>query len=135
MDMSIANWKEKIKYRSLLPETKERLFVVIMIILVGSGSYGLGRLSALEKKKTPLRIETNGALLANVASSTGVSPSPQAQTKTGKVLASKNGKKYYYPSCSGAQRISEANKIWFPTEADAEKLGYTIASGCKNPNP
>lgn len=46
-------------------------------------------------------------------------------------VASKTGKKYYLPSCSGAKRIKEENKVWFDTKAAAEAAGYTAASTCK----
>jgi len=46
-------------------------------------------------------------------------------------VASKNGTKYHYPWCPGAQSIKEENKIWFSTKEEAEKAGYQPASNCK----
>ena len=53
-----------------------------------------------------------------------------SQTSKGLVLASKSGKKYYYPWCTGVDRIKEENKVWFTTIEDAKKAGLTPASGC-----
>ncbi len=60
-----------------------------------------------------------------------VVPAGSAVTpKEGKYVASKNGTKYYLPTCSGATRIKEANRVWFSTVADAQASGRTPASNC-----
>lgn len=48
-----------------------------------------------------------------------------------KIVASKNGKRYYFPHCSGVKRIKEANKIYFISENEAKDRGLTLASGCR----
>lgn len=50
--------------------------------------------------------------------------------KIGKFVASKNSNKYHLPTCVGAKRIAEHNKIWFNSKEEAESLGYTPASNC-----
>jgi hypothetical protein len=49
----------------------------------------------------------------------------------GKVVVSKQGKRWHYAWCPGASTISEKNKRWYKTEVEAEKVGYTKASNCK----
>ncbi len=49
--------------------------------------------------------------------------------KTG-ILASKNGTKYYFIHCSGANRIKEENKIYFSSIGDAENRGLERAKNC-----
>ena len=49
----------------------------------------------------------------------------------GLVAASRNGKRYYYPWCTGIKQIKKENAIWFATEKSAEDAGYTIAPGCE----
>lgn len=46
-------------------------------------------------------------------------------------VASRKGKNYYYPWCSGASRLKESNKIWFKSAKEAEAAGYKLASGCQ----
>ena len=46
-------------------------------------------------------------------------------------MASKRGKKYHLPWCSGAINMSEKNKIFFENKEDAEKAGYTPAKNCE----
>jgi hypothetical protein len=54
------------------------------------------------------------------------------QEKTQKTyVASKSGTKYHLPTCLGARSITEANKVWFSTKAEAEKAGYSPARNCK----
>lgn len=50
---------------------------------------------------------------------------------SGVYVASKNGTKYYLPTCSGAKRISDKNKVWFDTAAAATAAGYGPAANCK----
>ncbi|MHB8651805.1 MAG: hypothetical protein ACYC8S_01585 [Minisyncoccota bacterium] len=52
-------------------------------------------------------------------------------SRPGAVVASKTGTKYHLPGCAGAQKISETNKVWFASRADAEIAGYTPAANCK----
>ena len=127
--------------------TKTQLaLLVLCIILLATGSFGLGRFSVLTKQKTPIRIET---LKQEAAVATGVgekhavvpptstpspvvkTPAPSAPTTSGMYVASKNGTKYFLPWCGSAQNIKEENKIWFASKADAEKAGYSAAANCK----
>lgn len=43
----------------------------------------------------------------------------------GKYVGSKNGTKYYLPTCGSAKRIKPENYIWFNTVEDATLQGYT----------
>jgi hypothetical protein len=144
--MSINDLTTKIK--SFLDNTKDQiysqenglkirgdLFIVLLLILIGTASFGLGKLSALEKKKTPISIiKTKELLTATVAESLNdINTLPTTKTQTqgkGIVLASKSGTKYYYPWCTGVSRIKEENKVWFLSIEDARSAGLTPASGC-----
>jgi hypothetical protein len=46
----------------------------------------------------------------------------------GKIMASKNGTKYYFDSCSEVKRIKPENLVYFSTEADAKANGYDASS-------
>lgn len=124
-----------IKIKTLDSTAKERIFVIILIVLVGSASFGLGRLSVSEGNKTPIRIENFASTTSEVVSdSAGNDTSGQGSAfSASMVLASKTGTAYYFPSCSGANRISEKNKITFPSAKEAEAFGLHIGPGCKTP--
>ena len=113
-------------------------FTVIVIILVAFGSFGLGRLSSLEGKKSPILIERNlllsslpDEIVQNVPNKNLTDSKKSQNNSPRSFVASKSGKKYYLPWCGGVSNIKEENKIWFSSEAEAKKSGYTPASNCK----
>ena len=129
--MSINNIKEKIK------AYKNDIFIVLVIILVALISFGLGRLSKIRENKAPVTIENLGASMINSQENLTQndqnikSNQIQINSSQGMLIGSKNGTKYHFPWCSGAQRIKEENKIWFSNKEEAEKAGYSPAANCK----
>lgn len=94
--------------------------LLLLVFLVGIGSFGLGRLSALEDAKLPVAIIQ----------------APEAENITalppgGYVVASRTGSVYYLPWCSGAQKMAAGNQVWFGSEAAAQKAGYSPSKSCK----
>jgi hypothetical protein len=122
--MNIKEKLEKIKHH------ENDLLTVFVIVAVGLIAFGLGRLSVLSERKIPVTVESsrNQSVDGAAASLTSFANN----VESGQLfVASKNSDKYHYPWCPGAQRIREANKIWFSTKAEAEKAGYSPASNCK----
>lgn len=145
--MTIPELIEKCKTREI--------YTVLLIIFVGFASFGLGRLSRLEELRDSIRIEPADLISSQVAAVV----SPPLLSKEGRggvvgvgsdvkdeelrikdsavpaaggqLVASKGRTKYHFPWCSGAQRISEANKVWFNSVEEARKAGYTPARNCK----
>lgn len=52
------------------------------------------------------------------------------EVEKGSIVASKNGKKYYFAWCSGINRIKKENRIYFDTEIDAQNKGLTLSISC-----
>jgi len=99
------------------------LYLTAVIVLVAVISFGLGRLSKIREEKTPITIEN---VKENAETSESNFPS------SSKIfVASRNGKKYYYAWCESANVIKEQNRVWFSTQAEAEKAGYQPAANCK----
>jgi len=121
----VNNIKERIKkIKPCLPAGRlleNDLVIILAFLFIGLTAFGLGRLSALSERKTSVTIEQNTSANLSSAMSDIVSL----------FVASKNGTKYHYPWCSGAQSIKEENKVWFATKEEAEKAGYAPASNCK----
>lgn len=110
------------------------LFLVAVVILLALASFGLGRLSVLRGEKFPIQfIEPQNQEAAVLGAATPPPHSEGGPPKTGDKLyvASKNGSAYHFPWCSGAQRIKESNKIYFPSREEAEKAGYRPAANCE----
>lgn len=127
----LAKIKEKIK------PYKSDIFIVLVIILVALISFGLGRLSKIRENKTPVTIENLGANMINsqgnsIQNDQDIKSNQiQINSSQGMLVGSKNGTKYHFPWCSGAQAMKEENKIWFSSKEEAEKAGYTPAANCK----
>ncbi len=108
------------------------IILMTMIILVAFISFGLGRLSKIRENKTPITIEFPAkAGLSREEGSGKPKESTEIEIGDKKIVASKNGSKYHFPWCSGAQRIKDSNKIWFSSTASAKSAGYTPAKNCK----
>lgn len=110
---------------------REDLFIVALIILVGFGGFGLGRLSKIFEAKEPIRI-------VGAAAEGGERTAPAERAlptaAAGQFIASAKGSKYHFPWCPGASQISEANKLWFASEEEARAAGYEPASNCPGLN-
>jgi hypothetical protein len=133
--LSLADIKDKTYSQEKGLKIRGDLYIIIMIILVGTASYGLGKISSFEKNKTPISIlktkEYMNSLVLNDTSNTKTENQPiQTQQTDVKVVASKSGTKYYYPWCAGVSRIKEENKIWFNSIEEAKSAGLTPASNC-----
>lgn len=111
-----------------------RLFLSLVIILVATLSFGLGRLSSGQKREG-VRLEYNPQLTTdNLQPANAIQAIKSSSTniiKAGEVVASKNGTKYHYAHCSGAKRILDANRIIFASFQAAEASGYTLAANCR----
>lgn len=106
--MTIAEVREKCK--SQVAKIPKDVLAILVLILACFGSFGLGFMSGRE---------TGQEEPAIIISST-----------TGSIVASKSGTKYYDPACPAAERISDANKVWFISPEAAEEAGYTKAVNC-----
>ncbi len=123
------------------------IFLALLLVFVGFGGFLIGRISVvLDGTQGGLRItekemgygsgmEQQASVLGaavvsseNLADGVGeTAVSPQ----TGVYVASRNGTVFHLPTCSGAKRISEVNKIWFATKEEALAKGYRPAANCK----
>ena len=125
---------EKIKQFTESDKGKDILTVVI-IILVGLGSFGLGRLS--KESATPgIKIDYGDQKASALESMEEASLNPVLNQNTqksssGNFFASNRGSKYYSVGCSGGKTIKQENRIYFATKEEAEKAGYELSSSCK----
>lgn len=100
--------------------------LILILVLLGGISFGLGRLSAGESTHT--EVVACSEYTETSLESTSLIPSSTVQ---GQYVASKNGSAYHFPWCPGAKQISTQNILWFDTKIEAEEAGYRPASNCK----
>lgn len=109
--MTIAEAREKCK--TLVVKVPRDALILSILVLASSLSFGLGYLAGLDAA-----MPTSDVIEA------------QPVSTEGQVVASKSGTKYYLPECAGADRISDANKVWFVSASAANTAGYTPAANC-----
>ena len=121
---------EKIK-QFLESEKGKDIMIVIIVILVGLGSFELGRLSK-EDSSSGVKIEypnqeenqTTGVPLSKN------SPEINTNSTSKTFFASSKGSKYYSIGCSAGKTIKQENRIYFDTKEEAEGAGYELSSSC-----
>jgi len=128
--------------------SRDNLLVGMIIVLIGTLSYGVGRISTIESHNLPIKIsnpvqgDVKGvSTTTSIQKSKKVDVTPDTPAKTNissesenlssVVVASKSSTKYHYPWCSGAKRIAPKNLITFSSIDEARKAGLTPAANCK----
>jgi hypothetical protein len=126
---------EKIKL-FLQSEKGKDVLIVIIVILVGLGSFELGRLSKGDDSQGQ-NID-NSSQNNDDTSQVSVDNSTDVERLeapvgpiSGSFFASSKGKKYYPVDCSAGKNIKQANRVYFDTGTQAEAAGYTLSSSCK----
>jgi len=127
----IKHWIESDKGKDIL--------VIIIIILVGLGSFELGRLSK-NNPNSGIKIEYSDQE-ANIfesinQNSTDLSSNSNTlqnsqKSTLGNFFASNRGIKYYSLGCSAGKTIKQENRIYFATSTEAQNAGYELSSSCK----
>lgn len=127
--------KEKLKSWLM----NDQIFYGLLLIIIAILSFILGRFSVEDEKMTekPLikMIEPITLTSSSSTTNTKIVNQPNIQTSTNtdtdnQFVASKNGKRYYLKSCSGAKRIKPENIVSFESRELAEAAGYTKAANC-----
>ncbi|MFA6273694.1 MAG: hypothetical protein WC662_00860 [Candidatus Paceibacterota bacterium] len=129
---------EKIK-QFITGEQGKDILTILIVILVGLGSFGLGRLSKtnnsddikIEYQNQQANIISNSESTLSNSNIVQKLNSTKQGTNTGNYFASSRGKKYYPVGCSAGDSLKQENRIYFETSADAEKAGYTLSSSCQ----
>ena len=133
--MSIDEKLEKIK----------PFYTAILLVVIGSILFALGRLSIMEKSKTGIRIEypntkETSSVIVAISSTTSAVPKSKIDTNTvvvpavyqsSVVIGSKSGKKYYFPWCGTVKRIKPENQVHFASIEQARAAGFTPGGNCK----
>lgn len=127
MNRIIRYFQDKINSFS---RTLSRPDVVVIIVVLGLSMTGfaLGYHAGTHRVAPGVTVLDNSCIAAITDSTIKNAESLAQGTST--IVVSKSGTKYYYVWCSGAARIALKNRVYFATVGEAEKKGYTKASGC-----
>ncbi|MFA6520273.1 MAG: Ada metal-binding domain-containing protein [Candidatus Paceibacterota bacterium] len=125
---------EKIK-QFITSEKGKDILIVLIVILVGLGSFELGRLSK-QNDTSGLKIEYTdqyGKAISNQSANI-ISSVPSTENQTSGIdksfFASSRGSKYYSLGCSAGKTIKQENRVYFATAEQAEQAGYTLSTSC-----
>lgn len=108
------------------------VLITVVIVLVGFGSFGLGRLSRLKEAQAPVDITYPAAMLqkgSETSGNTAVAEAPPFGPP--RVVGSRTGRKYHFPWCPGAEKMTPENRVWFVSIEEARAAGYLPAANCK----
>lgn len=134
--MTIADGREGGK--AFLGRIPPDVLVAGVLILSATLAFGLGILAGRDMAKAEgkdgfwieqLPEKPLPSAAAPAAAIKAFEPTIVAPT-SGTYMASKNGTKYYLPTCGSAKRIKAENRVWFATKAEAEAAGYGPAANC-----
>lgn len=131
---------EKIKH-FIQSDTGKDLLILFIIILVGLGSFQLGRLSKSDIKpnigidypdQTAQALEAIDSINQEKEEEIAESYEYEGVNLDGRnFFASSRGTKYYPFGCSAGKTIKQENRVYFDTEEQAKEAGYTKSSSCK----
>jgi hypothetical protein len=127
---------EKIK-GFMASDTGKDILVVLIVILVGLGSFELGRLSN-KGQSTGVKVTYPDGQEASALSPINALGQVSSQNigidsldSNKAFFASTKGTKYYSIGCGAGKTIKQENRIYFETSNVAEAAGYTLSTSCK----
>jgi len=115
---------------------REYLWRLCILGLIGWSAYNIGLIraqSGVQPAQTAPLIRTRESVVSQTAEYPGQgSTAIRTDRSDPRVVVSKSSssKKYHHAWCSSGQRIKEENRVWFPTAADAQAAGYSLAGNC-----
>lgn len=128
--------------RQWFSENKERLLVLLGVLLVGSLCFEAGLLQGKATPGASLQLtipaapsedispKTIAPVLESPASAPVLVGEPVAAKESGMpcvFVGSKNSNKYHLATCPVAKRIKLENRICFSSKEEAEKRGYSAS--------
>lgn len=110
--------------KKFLTENEDRIILFVGFILVAILSFGAGKLSEVYRPPIPI-VFKNAPDCATLTADSNVAAISTDVVKTdGKIIGNKNSKIYHFPGSASYNKISPENRVYFDTEAEAEKAGY-----------
>lgn len=128
MNRIIRYFKDKINTLGQFFERRDVL-TVIVVLAVSCSSFALGLHAA--SSNTPHVITKENTLCSKPITKETIDESVKITQDNKKIVASRNGTKYYFSWCSGVSRIAVQNRVYFGSVEEAEMQGLTLGANCK----
>lgn len=99
---------------------KKSIALIAIIVLLGTASFGLGRMSVANE----YRVTSTAKIITPELPELKLDESKYA------FVASKSGSVYYPKGCKGINRIKPENRVFFESKEEAERGGLKPAASC-----
>lgn len=116
--MSIKNIQTIKKF---LTENEDKIILAIGFVLVAFLSFGAGKLSEAYHPREPIIFRDAPNCPIQTADSANTTDTVKTE---GKIIGNKKSMIYHVPGSASYNKISPENRVYFETEADANKAGY-----------
>lgn len=117
--------EEKIKYcKTFLIKNEDKIILGVGFILVAILSFGVGKLSEVNRSGAPIVFQDAPACGDAEKNNPNLADSEKIQ---GQIIGNKKSLIYHLPGGAFYDKISEANRVYFNSEAEAQKAGYRKA--------
>lgn len=120
--LDLKHWKD------ILIKHEDRIILASGFILVAILSFGAGKLSEVYRGETPIIFQD--ASKCNDTYGNAGSPnsdSLNSEKIQDKIIGNKNSLIYHLPGNASYDKVSVTNRVYFNSEADAQKAGYRKA--------
>jgi hypothetical protein len=118
------------RFQQLAEDYREDILLALGVALIAFTAFGLGRATAPLPEKTKPFVEDLAPPKEPQRPVSEPLSHENPSGQRGQFVASKNGTRYYLPSCAAAKRIKEENRIWFASAEEAQRAGYLPAANC-----
>lgn len=118
--------KEEIKcYKKSIIKNEDKIILCIGFVLVAILSYGAGKLSVAYRPATPI-IFKDSANCQKALTGEEIAAVESAKNE-GKIIGNKKSLIYHLPGGAFYDKVSLENRVYFNSEAEAQKAGYRKA--------
>lgn len=112
------------KIKNQLIENEDKIVLIIGFALVAFLSFGAGKLSETYHSPAPIIFNEAPNCPPGTTNATNSANSADSTVTEGKIVGNKKSMIYHYPGSASYNKISPENRVYFNSEADAEKAGY-----------
>lgn len=107
----------------------DAFFNVLLLVLVGVVSFGLGRQS-MAQNNTNIQKSASAGVIFIESGKNDKDLEGGVEKDDLTVVGSRSGTKYHLLDCPGAQQMKKENKIFFDSIELAKAAGYSPAANC-----
>lgn len=110
--------------KEFLAKNEDKIILAVGFALVAILSYGAGKLSVVYQPQAPIVFTDSANCEKVLADGVSAENALSAEKNEGKIIGNKNSLIYHIPGGVFYDKVNPENRVYFSTEADAQKAGY-----------